>query len=471
MRIGFIAKACEGSSYTRLKRGYERKGLQVVFLTRFISGSRVPAYTTAGMMKLPLPRFCLWLSLAAAIWTPILVSLAYFVGRPLVEWWERSGVMVLPFVALGLIALYFGLHVLTQSMTYRGRRMLRGRWNRLTQWDFWPALPVYFPVFIYCLCLAIRYRSLTVWAACNSGMHPASGLAMESKSEILLALNSASGCVADWSCIEPSTTVSERLAALEAFQEEYAITWPVVLKPDIGQRGEGVAVIRSSDAATAYLSANQERVIAQRFIPGAEFGVFYVRSPNGESRLFSITEKVLPHLTGDGQRTLERLILDDSRAVSLAKHYMKVNRERLYEIPAQGESIQLVELGTHCRGAVFLDGNRYKSDALLAKLDEVLSKYTGFGFGRFDLRVPSGEALTVGENIQILELNGVSSESTDIYDPKNGIFHAWRVLCQQWRVAFEIGVANRSKGATVPTLSEVLTVLRGHRERSPYQAS
>lgn len=173
----------------------------------------------------------------------------------------------------------------------------------------------------------------------------------------------------------------------------------------------------------------------------------------------------------DEKRTLERLILDDSRAVSLAKHYMKVNRERLYEIPAQGESIQLVELGTHCRGAVFLDGNRYKSDALLAKLDEVLSKYTGFGFGRFDLRVPSGEALTVGENIQILELNGVSSESTDIYDPKNGIFHAWRVLCQQWRVAFEIGVANRSKGATVPTLSEVLTVLRGHRERSPYEAS
>ncbi|MEN8663173.1 MAG: alpha/beta fold hydrolase [Lentimonas sp.] len=469
MRIGFIAKAFEGSSFTRLKAGYERKGLQVVFLTRFIPGSRVPVYTTGGVMKLPFPRFCLWLSIAAAIWTPILVTLAYFVGRPLIQWWERSGLIVLPFVALGLVTLYLGLHVLTQTMTYRGRRALRGQWNRLTQWEFWPALPVYFPVFFYCLYLSVRFRSVTVWAACNPGMHPASGLALESKSEILAALNSGSGCIADWSRIEPSTTVSERLAGLAAFQAAHDLSWPVVLKPDIGQRGEGVAVIRSQKQAEVYLSENKEPVIAQRFIPGAEFGVFFVRMPNGECRLFSITEKVLPHLVGDGKRTLERLILDDSRAVTLAKHYMKVNRDRLYAVPEVDEEIQLVELGTHCRGAVFLDGNRYKSNALLSKINEVLSTYEGFSFGRFDLRIPSSEDLEAGQNIQILELNGVSSESTDIYDPKNSIFHAWRVLCQQWRIAFEIGVAYRAKGVAVPTLREVLSVLRGHRERSPYE--
>jgi len=40
---------------------------------------------------------------------------------------------------------------------------------------------------------------------------------------------------------------------------------------------------------------------------------------------------------------------------------------------------------THCRGAIFLDGNRYLSEALEARLDEVLSSYEGFYFGRFDV--------------------------------------------------------------------------------------
>ncbi len=471
-KLPFIAKASVGDSFTGLRARYQRKGLQIVFLTRFIPGSRVLAYTTAGILKLPLPRFSLWLALAAALWTPILVSLAYGLGRPLIGWWERSGVVVLPLVAIGLVLLYLGLHLLTQSMTYRGRRAIRGRWIRLTQWEFWPALPVYLPVFFYGCFLAIRYRSATVWAACNPGMSPASGLAMESKSEILAALNAETGSVAKWACLECAADVELRWNALTSFLSRAGLDWPIVLKPDIGQRGEGVAVIHSVEQAKAYLSENQERVIAQEYISGEEFGVFYIREPGGESRLFSITEKVLPELTGDGVRTLERLILDDARAVALAKHYLQVNRERLADVPQAGERVQLVELGTHCRGAVFLDGNRYQSDALLAAMDRVLATYEGFYFGRFDVRVPQGgAALAAGEGIRILELNGVSSESTDIYDPKNSIFHAWGVLCRQWGLAFRIGAANRANGAEVPTIGAIIRVLRGHHQRSPYEAS
>lgn len=470
LRFSFFSKAADGNTFSRIRSRYERKGFQVVFMTRFIPGSRVIAYLTGGVMKLPFPRFTLWLALAAGLWTPILVVVAYWMGRPLIEWWERAGLVVLPLVAFGVALIYFGLHVLTQAMTYRGRRSLRGQWVRLTQWEFWPALPVYLPVFFYGCYLALRFRSARVWAACNPGMYPVSGLALESKSEILGALNARTGCVADWARIKASDIIEDRLSELKTFQARNQIDWPLVLKPDIGQRGEGVAVIHDQEAATAYLSHNSECVIAQRYISGAEFGVFYYRLPETEERhLFSITEKVLPILIGDGIRTVERLILDDSRAVALAKHYLKVNAARLSEVPNSGEAIQLVELGTHCRGAIFLDGNRYKSEALRLALDEVLSTYDGFYFGRFDLRVPSGEALKRGEGIQILELNGVSSESTDIYDPKNSIFKAWRVLCRQWQIAFQIGAANRAAGAKIPAWNEIFAVLRGHRARSPYE--
>jgi hypothetical protein len=40
----------------------------------------------------------------------------------------------------------------------------------------------------------------------------------------------------------------------------------------------------------------------------------------------------------------------------------------------------------------------------------------------------------------------VTSEATNIYDPRNGLLAAYRTLFEQWRLAFEIGAANRALG-------------------------
>jgi hypothetical protein len=439
-------------------------------MTRFIPCSRVIAYITAGVLKVKAPRFTASLVVAALLWTPILVGLAFVFGRPLIAWWEQSGWVVLPIVMLGIISIYLGISIVIESFTYRGRRRLRGRWLRLSRWEFWPALPIYLPVFFYGCFLALKYRGALLWANCNPGMKPLSGLALESKSEILSALNMGVGRVAEWAAISP-LPIEARLELLNQFRAEHKLAWPVVLKPDIGQRGEGVAIIRNEASAKDYLSANEDVVIAQRYIPGDEFGVFYYRFP-GQAKgcIFSITEKVLPSISGDGVRTVERLILDDGRAVAQAKHYLKVNADRLEEVLPKGESIQLVELGTHCRGAIFLDGNRYASEALAEALDTVLSDFDGFYFGRFDLRVPSGDALKAGHQFKVLELNGVSSESTDIYDPKNSILAGWIKLCRQWHLAFQIGAANRDTGSVVPKWGELVSVMRGHRAREPFDA-
>jgi hypothetical protein len=66
----------------------------------------------------------------------------------------------------------------------------------------------------------------------------------------------------------------------------------------------------------------------------------------------------------------------------------------------------------------------------------------------------------------VIELNGVIAEATHMYDPTGTIPGALRVLRQQWRVAFEIGAANRARGA-VPTptgrlLALVWRKFRGH---------
>jgi hypothetical protein len=237
-----------------------------------------------------------------------------------------------------------------------------------------------------------------------------------------------------------------------------------VLKPDLGQRGSGVALARDEGQLRGYLERAPYDLLAQAYAPGHELGVFYYRYPGRRSgAILSVTDKRMPVVTGDGVRTLERLILDDPRAVALHDAYLRVQRAPLDSVPASGERVQLVELGTHCRGAVFLDGAKLVTPALTAAIDEISRRFDGFYFGRYDLRVNDLQALAHGEGFKIIELNGVTSEATHIYDPRYRVWEAWAVLFRQWRIAFEIGAANRAAGVRPVGWREVARLVSSYR--------
>ena len=122
--------------------------------------------------------------------------------------------------------------------------------------------------------------------------------------------------------------------------------------------------------------------------------------------------------------------------------------------------MQLVEIGTHCRGAIFLDGGYAITPVLEGTIDQIAQTFNGFFFGRFDIRVPSVEDFMAGKNMKIVELNGVTSEATHIYDPKLSLSEAYRVLFRQWRIAFEIGHLNRARGVRPSSLLELLRMTR-----------
>ena len=76
------------------------------------------------------------------------------------------------------------------------------------------------------------------------------------------------------------------------------------------------------------------------------------------------TGVILLHARPDGTSTIEQLILRDPRAVCMARHHLRILGARAEDIPPRGERVRLVELGTHCRGAVFLDGSWVLTPAL-----------------------------------------------------------------------------------------------------------
>jgi hypothetical protein len=143
----------------------------------------------------------------------------------------------------------------------------------------------------------------------------------------------------------------------------------------------------------------------------------------------------------------------------MARFHMRKHQEHLFQIPAKGEEILLVEVGTHALGAVFLDGIEILTPELEMAIDKISKNFKGFYFGRYDIRTPSIADFKRGKNFKIVELNGVTSEATHIYSPGNSLWYAYKVLMRQWRIAFEIGAANRKRGIPPATNKQMLARL------------
>lgn len=423
---------------------FQKQGPALVIATRFVPGTRLPTYFASGMFRAPFLKFAGWFLLAAAVWTPLLVGMACWIGGPLLGWFERFETYALLGLVAVVLILWAMLKLVVPLCSYRGRRLLLSSWRRKIRWEFWPMWLFYPPVVLYLLWLAIRYRSLTLFTAANPSI-PHSGVVKESKSEILEGLGDIPE-VARWRLIGHQDA-EVMLADMLEFMALQSLTFPVVLKPDVGERGSGVKVVPSEDEAQAYFAQAIEPTIVQEYIGGREFGVFYYRYPDeAEGHLFSITDKRLIGVAGDGVRNLEALLLADDRAVCMAPFFISQLGARLLEVPRAGEWVALTEVGTHCRGALFLDGGEHLTESLRKSIDLMSRGFAGFYFGRYDIRVPSEEDFQQGRNLKVLELNGVTSESTNIYDPKHGLWHAYRTLFKQWQIAFEIGARNREVG-------------------------
>jgi len=455
----------KGGRLQRAESWIRRRGPAVAWLSRFTPGTRLVTYLAAGILRAPVVAFGGWLALAGLVWTPALVGLAMLFGNavePMLIEYQRWA----PFVLIAVVvAIWMVSRLGVALMTWRGRRLLLGRWRRLTRWEFWPMWPVYVPVCADILLrLAPRHGGLGTFSAVNPAIE-AGGFIGESKSAILALFPGGDSRIAKSRLIAPGESAA-RIGMLDDFISSAALGFPIVLKPDSGERGEGVAIIRSAEDARGYLGAHPEPVLAQEFVPGVEFGIFYTRHPDSASgSIFAVTEKRFPHVTGDGTRTLEDLILADDRAVCMAPLHLSNHRDRLDNVPAAGECVTLVTIGNHCRGTLFLDGRWVLTPALVLAIDALSRTADGFFFGRYDVRAESVEALQAGRGFKVIELNGATSEATNIYDPKHSIAQAWRTLRAQWSIAFEIGAANRTRGARAMSVPELIRLLRAERRR------
>lgn len=434
---------------------FKVKGPAIIIATRFLPGSRMPTYFSAGVIRAGFWMFIFYFILAGLVWTPMLVGISELLGNELLHYftvYQDYAIWVFLGAVISIIML---VKLIIPAFSYKGRRLLLSRYRKLTRWQYWWPFVIYTPVTLYIVCLGIKYRCLTLFTAVNPAI-PDGGFVGESKSAIL-DLFADSSAIALYKKIPYDHEFENMLDDADLFMKENDLSFPVVLKPDAGERGKGVNIIKDRYALQDYLSECSENVIIQEFIEGKEVGIFYYRKPQEEEgHIFSVTKKKLPQIVGDGQQTVQELILSDDVTVNMGKEYLKKNEDRLFEIPEEGEQITLVEIGTHALGAIFFEGRELITKALIKRMNNICNSANGFYFGRFDIKVPGYAQLKEGKGLKIIEVNGVTSESINIYDDSYSFIDGQEILMKQWKIAFEIGHQLRNNGNEVSSLFSFL---------------
>jgi membrane protein DedA with SNARE-associated domain len=436
-----------------LQHWLETRGALALVAARFLPGARLPLYVASGLFGLPLRTFAFWTFLAALLWVPLLVILTALLGDTIVL---EAGWPVVLSIA---IALFLAMRIGVLACTATGRGKLIARVSRLWRWEFWPSWLFYLPVLPWLTYLSLRHRGVLTWTAANPGM-PHGGIVGESKCEILRHL-------------PPERTLpGHRLAPGDVGTRLHEVkkllesgwSFPLILKPDAGQRGAGVRRVHNLAEVETYLQENPAAVLTQVYHPGPfEAGIFYYRLP-GEAagHIFSVTDKVFPVLTGDGYSTLEELIWRHPRFRMQAQTFLARHEVSRCRVLADGEDFVLTLAGNHCQGTMFRDGSTLITPELERCVDVIARWFPGFYIGRFDVRYANREAFKAGRDLAIVELNGVTSESTNVYDPSWTLIKAYRTLFRQWALLYRIGSANKQRGCASTGLWELWRLVRDY---------
>lgn len=460
-----IKRRIDAWPQNRARVWFQRSGWSAIALSRMLPGTRVPLYLAAGFSDMGFVRFLVIVTCAVAIWTPMIVFGTAALGTSILESIGASnalGTWTLPLFGLTMyIVLQLVLTIIPR------RRALHRSIARLRRFEFWPTWMVYLPLVPWFIVQCLRARGLR-HLSCVNPCWPDGGIVGESKAAGLTCFGMES--VAPWFVAPARATEVDlddavaRLAGL-GWTEDW--TWPVIVKPDVGERGAGVVLAAHESALRTALRDAAVPMLVQRFETGScELGLFTIRDADGVLRLFSICDKRLPVAVGDGRRSLSSLIASEPRLRMQEPVFREQCAMELERVPARDERVSLGFAGNHSRGCLFLDGERLRTPALEGWIAAIGRDSIGFNYGRLDVRFPDEAHAMSGRGGRILEANGLSSESTNMYDPSWSCWRAWRTMRAHWLEAFRIGLEQREHGVPPATVRGVLSAWRHARQRA-----
>jgi len=320
--------------------------------------------------------------------------------------------------------------------------------------EHWPPYVFYFPVIICYLLLSCRHKSLTLPSIANPEFP-------DSKCDSLdLIPDSLAEWVGRYQRFHANENPSRRAEAAQKCINNAGLTYPIVIKPDLGLKGIGVARLDDKQALDDYFQRPEGDgdFQFQEYInwPG-EAGAFYIRMPD-ETRgsIVSLAFKFPASVTGDGRSTLKALI-DAKKIPRLKKQlFLSHNRHQLGRVIQQGETFPLMFVHNHDQGGVYKDGLAQITTELNNRFDEIAQTIPNFYYGRFDVKFEAMDTFTKGQRFKIMEINGASSEAGDIFDAGARLGSVYLSYFKRLNRLFAISIANRRRGYRPVSLKKTI---------------
>ena len=319
--------------------------------------------------------------------------------------------------------------------------------NRLSALERLPTWGICVPLVLQWLWLGLRHRSLTLPSVANPEL-TAGGLVGEGKMEYFRSMGPHARAMTAATCAIRVTGMLTQESVQNTIVSA-GLSFPLIVKPDLGMCGYGVRMVRSLSDLMGYLSQfpHEEDVVLQAYLAGDnEAGIFYARTP-GEAcgRVIGMAYRSYPRVVGDGVHTIGALVAADPRLrrVRTPSHRLRVDPLR---VPAIGEVVRLATIGSTRVGGLYRDGTSAITPALTSAIDAIAQDMPNFYVGRFDVRFSSLADLRAGTGFMLMEVNGAGSEAIQAWDPKYGLSAALRIIFRKQRLVFAIGARNRAHG-------------------------
>ena len=255
--------------------------------------------------------------------------------------------------------------------------------------------------------------------------------------------------------IEDSLNVDEKKARIRKFIDTH--NFPVVLKSNLGSVGKGIVKLEMDSDVDKHTPRLLGGYIIQKYTSNPyECGVFFVRV-GGQAKITGINQKHFPTIVGNGV---------DSIDVLAKNHYRYSAHWNLFlqdfdtsVVLAQGEEKQLSFIGSHTLGCKFTDDSHLNTPELEAAMFKFFESQPGFNFGRVDVKCADQAAFQRGEFV-VIEVNGVASLPTHMFDPKFSVWQAYRIFFEHAVYLAQAANDHRHQPMELLSYSEVIAKVK-----------
>lgn len=112
---------------------FDMKGVGIIFAARFLPGTRLATYFTAGLLKTNYSKFIIYFILAISIWVPFIVGISSVIGQPMLGYIDLYQEYTLLVVLLFVLIIYSMFAIVIPLTTKKGRREFYVKWLRVKE--------------------------------------------------------------------------------------------------------------------------------------------------------------------------------------------------------------------------------------------------------------------------------------------------------------------------------------------------